>query len=271
MRKKRTPIAPLPKSATWRQRVVHAFGRMSAGERKVATFLLENTTEAAFMRGNELAAHLHLDPASIVRFAQGLGYPGYPELLAEVAGDAKEMLVTAREILEPASGSAAAAWHGALLGSARAIRDLAGAGKDVRKFAAQLRGAKQVLVVAKGDDRVLAAWLAHNLRLAGLRAWDCDADPRASADAVATLRKGDVVLGVCLTGKGEAVAGVLKAGAGRGAPALAVACASTSLAPWAAEATLMCRGEDGLCTVGFVAIAEALRRALSAKAAAREG
>jgi DNA-binding MurR/RpiR family transcriptional regulator len=260
MRKKRTETAPLSQNATWRERIAHAFDYMSPSYRIVATFLLEHSMEAAFLNGVELATHLNLDPATIVRFAQSLGYPGYPELLAEVAGDAKEMLARAREIQEPASDSAAAAWQGALLGSAKAIRDLAGAGKDLRKFASHLRGAKQVLVVAKGDDRVLAAWLAHNLRLAGLRAWDCDADPRASADAVATLRKGDVVLGVNVTGLGRAVAGVLRAGAARGATMLAI----VAIAAPAGETMLVCPAGDGLGAVSFVAITEALRRACSA-------
>jgi hypothetical protein len=107
---------------------------------------------------------------------------------------------------------------------------------------------------------------AHNLRPAGLRAWVCDAVQ--GAGAVATLHKGDVVLGVSLTDKGEATAAVLRASAKRGATILTIVAGA---AP-AGKTMLVCPSEDGLGAVGFAAIADGLRWALSAgaKTVARE-
>jgi DNA-binding MurR/RpiR family transcriptional regulator len=263
MRKKHVAIAPLTQNATWRERITQTFERMSPGERVIATFLLEHAEQAGFMRGKALAARLSLDPATIVRFAQALGYPGYPALRAEVVADVQEALARAPGFRQPTPGGAAAAWQGGLLDSARAVRDLAGAGKGARRFVARLRGANQVFVVIEASDRGLGALLAHNLRLAGLRAEACNVGA-IGAGAIAVLRKGDVALGVSVASKGHVVAGVLRTAAGQGAAALAVAAAASSPAAQAAEVALLCPAEEGLGAVAVAAIAAALRRALSA-------
>jgi DNA-binding MurR/RpiR family transcriptional regulator len=266
MRKKRIAAAPLPQNATWRERMAHAFGYMSPRERSIATFLLDRTVEAGFLQGKALAVRVSVDPAAIVRFAQALGYPGYPELRAEVIRDVQETLARAPGFRQPTPGSVAAAWQGALQGSARAVRDLAGAGNDARKFVACLRAAEQVFVVAEAGDRALGALMTHNLRLAGLRAeaWDAGVAKSTQAGAIGTLRKGDVALGVSVASKGHVVAGVLRTAAEQGAGTLAVATGASSPAAQAAEVALLCSAEDGLGAVGLAAIAEALRRALSA-------
>jgi DNA-binding MurR/RpiR family transcriptional regulator len=255
MRKKRAasiPAAPLPQSGsalTWRERIRRAFGNMSHSERIIATFLLQHTAEAGFLLGSDLAHRLNFDPATIVRFAQALGYPGYPELRAEIVADVKDTIAAASDLRQPTPGSAAAAWQGGLLAGARVARDLAAAGKDARLFVTRLRGAKQVFVIAEAGDQALGALMTHNLRLAGLRAetWD--------ARMVPALRKGDVALGVSVASKGDVVAGVLHVAAEQGASSPAVQ---------AAEAALLCAGDEGLGPVAAAAIAEGLRRALAA-------
>src|SRR5512141_737997 len=121
----RPPTTPFPREhrgATakpgeepWRERIARAFERMSASNRKVASFLIEHPTEAAFMTGSQLAYHLDLDPATIVRFAQSLGYPGYPELSSDVQTSVRAIFNVAHEVKEVASGTQAGAWQNGLL------------------------------------------------------------------------------------------------------------------------------------------------------------
>src|SRR5512142_2668892 len=110
----------------WRERIAKAFDRMSASNRKVASFLIEHPTEAAFMTGSQLAYHLDLDPATIVRFAQSLGYPGYPELSADVQGSVRAIFDVAHEVKEQTPGTQAGAWQGGLLASATLVQNMAG-------------------------------------------------------------------------------------------------------------------------------------------------
>jgi predicted transcriptional regulator len=57
---------------------------MSKSFAKLADFLLDSYIEAAFMTASELAHTLDLDAATVVRFAQHLGYTGFPKLQREI-------------------------------------------------------------------------------------------------------------------------------------------------------------------------------------------
>jgi DNA-binding MurR/RpiR family transcriptional regulator len=257
----------------WRERISRAFERMSASNRKVASFLLEHPTEAAFMTGSQLAYRLDLDPATIVRFAQSLGYPGYPELSADVQASVRSIFEVAQEVKQPTGGSASAAWQNGLLGTAALVQNMAGVivWKDARRFLNVLREAKQIIVVTETGDHILGEWLVHNLRLAGLRALAIDSDPRVCRALVESMHAGDVLVGVAVTVEGRGVADVLRAGVARGARALALAPGSATPAGLASEVTLATSAGDNsgqrLGSVSFAAIVESLRRALVVQAA----
>jgi DNA-binding MurR/RpiR family transcriptional regulator len=266
--KSRTRAKTTPALAqTWREQITSALPRMSPSNRKIAGFLLEQTNAAAFMSGVQLAQHLDLDPATIVRFAQLLGYRGYPELRAEISASVHENFDVVHAAPARAADTPSAQWQGGLRAGAAAVQNIAGiiVWKDARQFLSILRGAQSVVVVAEGPDVVLAQWLASVLREAGLRALAADASPALSGALVATLHGGDVVIGVAVSVGGEAVAEALSAGATHGARTLALATSASSSAGRASEVVLVCPApEGGSATVSFAAIAEALRRALGA-------
>jgi DNA-binding MurR/RpiR family transcriptional regulator len=49
-------------------------------QERIANYLLSHTLEAALLTATELAQQVEVDPATVVRFAQKLGYAGYLEL-----------------------------------------------------------------------------------------------------------------------------------------------------------------------------------------------
>ena len=59
-----------------RQRIREAAGRLSGAQREVSRFVLENPT-TAFLSVGELARAAGVSSASVVRFAQSLGYDGF--------------------------------------------------------------------------------------------------------------------------------------------------------------------------------------------------
>jgi DNA-binding MurR/RpiR family transcriptional regulator len=58
--------------------------RLSRSERQIADRLTRNLHRTAFMAGPELAKECEVSPSSITRFAQKLGYSGFPELKKEL-------------------------------------------------------------------------------------------------------------------------------------------------------------------------------------------
>jgi DNA-binding MurR/RpiR family transcriptional regulator len=64
----------------FRQRLENHFGRLTKSEQKIASFLLSNYDQAAFLNGADLARELAVSEATIVRFARTIGYESFPQL-----------------------------------------------------------------------------------------------------------------------------------------------------------------------------------------------
>jgi len=68
----------------FRERIRDSYERLSPGHRRLADFIINGTLDAAFLTATELARRVEVDPATVVRFAQDLGYSGYRELSQEI-------------------------------------------------------------------------------------------------------------------------------------------------------------------------------------------
>jgi DNA-binding MurR/RpiR family transcriptional regulator len=62
------------------------FDGLTKSGKRIARYLLRNQDEAAFLSASELAERLDLSEATAVRFAQSLGFSGYPELRVALQG-----------------------------------------------------------------------------------------------------------------------------------------------------------------------------------------
>lgn len=60
------------------------FEGLTKSEKRIASYMLKNQDEAAFLSASELANRLDLSEATAVRFAQSLGFSGFPELRAAI-------------------------------------------------------------------------------------------------------------------------------------------------------------------------------------------
>lgn len=90
----------VPHEPSFRQRIRTAYEQFSPSYRKVADFLLDEYRMAAFLNASGVAQQLNVDPATVVRFAQRLGYPGYPQLAREIQTVVRSELVAAFSPLE---------------------------------------------------------------------------------------------------------------------------------------------------------------------------
>lgn len=65
---------------------------MSKSQKKIAEYILNNSTGVAFMNVNELAKEAGVSEASIIRFSTFMGYKGYPQLQSELREKTREKL-----------------------------------------------------------------------------------------------------------------------------------------------------------------------------------
>lgn len=64
----------------FRQKLEDHLPGLTKSQRHIASYLLVNYDEAAFFSAADLAEHLRVSDATIVRFAKAIGYDGFPEM-----------------------------------------------------------------------------------------------------------------------------------------------------------------------------------------------
>jgi DNA-binding MurR/RpiR family transcriptional regulator len=83
-------------------RLRSAAGQFTRGQGKVADFISRHPDEAAFLTAAALARRVGASESAVVRFAQSLGFDGYPEFRASMRGIVREKLGTV-EMLQRSS------------------------------------------------------------------------------------------------------------------------------------------------------------------------
>ena len=70
----------------------------SKGQKKIATYILENYDKAAFMTASKLARLADVSESTVVRFAADLGYAGYPEMRRALQDMVRSRLTSVQRI-----------------------------------------------------------------------------------------------------------------------------------------------------------------------------
>lgn len=78
----------------FQDRIQERYEQLTPGYRKLADFVMDHTTKVAFMTTAELARQVGVDPATVVRFSQELGYSGYRELSDEIQAYVQSLIFT---------------------------------------------------------------------------------------------------------------------------------------------------------------------------------
>lgn len=60
-------------------RLNEAYGRMSKGQKRLAAYITDNYDKAVFLTAAKMGETVGVSESTVVRFASGLGYKGYPE------------------------------------------------------------------------------------------------------------------------------------------------------------------------------------------------
>ena len=74
-------------AAATTERIHSKYESMSRGQQRLADFVLQNAPEVAMMSSSELASAMKMSESSVVRFAQLLGYQGYPSMRQQLQSE----------------------------------------------------------------------------------------------------------------------------------------------------------------------------------------
>lgn len=181
--------------------------QMSAIERRIADFILENAHLLRDYSSQQLADALQISQSSVVKFSQKLGFKGYPDLkygIGESLAHHRAQESTAPpSATDPFAASAEALWRGKQ--EAESETRLINPPSQIRAVAAALSAATQVFVTGLGEDAPQAQALALRLALLDIRA-SCPGDAFVVSAALSGVTRNDVLLVLCEHGRQPALA-----------------------------------------------------------------
>ncbi len=218
------------------------YPELTRSQRRLADYVAESYRDAAFMTASEMAHRLSLNEATVIRFAQRLGYRGYPEMSRDIQTLVQGELEAS--VAEDTEGAPASLHDHVAVQLANAQRIASHIAPEVAQQVIEaIIAARRIFVVGQGVSAALAQALGLSLRASGLRAEWLTADPLSLAMLISELNGASLVIAISLTEQVE-LANLLSYARDRGARTLALVCSSVSPCARVAEVALICGQSD---------------------------
>lgn len=238
---------------------------MSKSFAKLADFILDSHVQAALMTATEIAHRVDVDAATVVRFAQRLGYGGYPELQAEIKARVLQDLFLQPEEKERFESVDAVA-AGALdhlrqaVEQARLMMD----GAAVARLVEAIGGARRVVIVPEGLGQAAATNLMNLLEQGGFLVTVVPAAANDLARVISTATAQDLLLAIDVSGEMPYLSRALVEARSAGLTTAVIAGAASHSSALAAELTLAAQAQRsaGVSLVIMDALVYALAEAL---------
>ncbi|TAK11618.1 MAG: MurR/RpiR family transcriptional regulator [Anaerolineae bacterium] len=183
---------------------------MSKSFAKLADFILDSHVQAALMTATEIAHQVDVDAATVVRFAQRLGYSGFPELQIEIKDRVlNELLMRSEAVVRPDSPMGVAEMVLGELGRAlEQTRMLMDAGA-VTELVEGIGEARRIIIVPESLGQAAAYNLMNLLEQGGFMVTIAQAAVNDLARAVSTATKDDLILAIDVSGDAPFIARAL--------------------------------------------------------------
>jgi len=196
------------------------YRNLSPGQRRVADFLSEHLDEAQFLTARQLGARCDFSEAGIVRFAQLLGFSGYPELRRAIRDEFRisatptTQMMSARFSLadEPDRVEGIARRDANLIGDTAARLDRA----VLERCAGRLVGASEVYVLGHRASHSMAEYFATALRQGIGLGLPLSFGTGMVYDVIASAHPQSVVVAVSITPYAQQTLDILRAAEIRG-------------------------------------------------------
>jgi DNA-binding MurR/RpiR family transcriptional regulator len=173
------------------------FDKLSPKHQTVARFMAENPAFATFATAAELGERAGVSAATVVRFAQALGFNGYNEL-QQNARHGYLRTLRPLEAFETRTANRRDAFEAELYQDIENLRrTLHSLHYDqLADVARRIRVARQTVIIASGSYSAIALVLGHHLQFMGYRATVEDRGGPHLTAAIAPLSSDDLVIGV---------------------------------------------------------------------------
>jgi len=142
---------------------------MSKGHKKIARYIIENYDEAAFETAATVASKVGVSESTVVRFAVGIGYAGYPEYQKALGNTLKNRVAIVKRLDKRYSDDTHAELIGRVFRTDADSLRITAEKIDPKNFALAVEimvEADRVFVMGLGNDRFMAEFLVSYLKKA---------------------------------------------------------------------------------------------------------
>jgi DNA-binding MurR/RpiR family transcriptional regulator len=183
----------------FKERIREYYDALTPGFRKLADFLMQDTLDAAFLTASELARRVGVDPATVVRFSQEIGYSGYRELSREIKRYVRDQVTaTYREAQEAKTEEDVL--NVVLDNTEQQLQQFRTTEtENLARAIRVLKGASKIWVTGEFTSQSIATFLADGLDWAiGIPAEHFHPSIAETAAALVQMREGEALLALAL-------------------------------------------------------------------------
>ena len=226
------------------EKIRQVYPDLTKNQKRLADFIATSYQEAVFMTALRLAKDFSLSESTVIRFAQRIGYPGYPELVQDMQA------LIHRELQEKAKepgGSGEPSDFARLLDSeiAELRRCASHVPPDLARRAVMiLEQADNILVLGQDLMLLLAQLFAVSLRAIGLSAESPLPDAASIALALGNIGPESVVVGISAAQESGKVANALRYARQKGIRTLALTTSVITPCAQVADIAVICPSTD---------------------------
>ena len=226
--------------------------QMSAIERRIADFILDNAHLLRDYSSQQVANALKISQSSVVKFSQKLGFKGYPDLKLSVgesvahhraienqAGD--EAADAGRAVADPHAALAESLWRSKL--EAQTETRAINAPATLDAIIAAVANAAKVFVTGLGEDGIQAQAFALKLSLLDIHTVH-HCDPVFMSTSLSTASRGDVMLVFSEHGRQPALAQISRELRERGGKVVSITRHTANALRAHADAALLVSAHD---------------------------
>ena len=175
--------------------------RMSKSFSRLADYILDSYIQAALMTATELAHQVDVDAATVVRFAQRLGYSGFPDLQDEIKERVKQELLIRPEQADkpdsiPGVVSATMLRVQEAVGQARILLDVGA----VSQLAEKIGNARRIVIIPDSLGQVAAYNIVTLLEQGGFLVTVAQSGVSNLARKISSATPGDLFLAIDIAG-----------------------------------------------------------------------
>ncbi len=235
----------------FRERIEEHYGNLTPGFRRLADFILNQTLDVAFLTATELSRRVGIDPATVVRFSQEIGYSGFRELSREIKAHVRgEIVQTYRKAVE--AGNEEDLVHALFASKSQDLEQFATTeAPHLAQALKTLKSAQRIWVVGEFPSYNIAQYLAESLAPLDIPIFHFTPGMAETAQSVNTMQPGDVLLALVFGTPGIDTGHAVKLVGAKGIPTVCITDNGTTLAAREAETVITTPGHSPLDISSF--------------------